>query len=75
MKKKEKEVRKKMIVVRMNDTEFEKVESLRKKSTERNLSSYVREVVLQKPILINYRNQSADDFFKDGCQKILNKPK
>ncbi len=54
-----------MIVVRMNDAEFEKVETLRKKSTERNLSSYVREVVLQKPVLINYRNQSADDFLKD----------
>jgi len=65
MKKKTEDVRKKMIVVRMNDAEFEKVETLRKKSTERNLSSYVREVVLQKPVLINYRNQSADDFLKD----------
>ncbi|MEO6668820.1 MAG: plasmid mobilization relaxosome protein MobC [Ferruginibacter sp.] len=65
MKKREKEVRKKMVVVRMNDTEFEQVEAFRKKSTERNLSSYVREVVLQKPVLINYRNQSADDFLKE----------
>lgn len=53
-----------MVVVRMNNDEFEKVEKFRKKSTERNLSSYVREVVLQKPVLINYRNQSADDFFE-----------
>ena len=52
MKKQENEVRKKMVVVRMNNDEFEKVEKLRKKSTERNLSSYVREVVLQKPVLI-----------------------
>ena len=65
MKKKEKDVRKKMVVVRMNEEEFEKVENLRKKSTERNLSRYVREVVLQRPVLINYRNQSADDFLKD----------
>ena len=65
MKKQEKEVRNKMVVVRMNDTEFEQVEKLRKKSTERNLSSYVREVVMQKPVLINYRNQSADDFLKE----------
>ena len=65
MKKKGKDVRKKMVVVRMNEDEFEKVENLRKKSTERNLSGYVREVVLQKPVLINYRNQSADDFLKD----------
>ena len=73
MKKQENEVRKKMVVVRMNNDEFEKVENLRKKSTERNLSSYVREVVLQKPVLINYRNQSADDFLKDmlGLKKEL----
>lgn len=74
MKQQEKEVRKKMLVVRMNDNEFEQVEKLRKKSTERNLSSYLREVVLQKPGLINYRNQSADDFLKDmlGLKKELN---
>ena len=73
MKKQESEVRKKMVVVRMNDNEFEQVEKLRKRSTERNLSSYVREVVLQKPILINYRNQSADEFLKDmlGLKKEL----
>jgi len=65
MKKKEKDVRKKMVVVRMNDAEFEKVENLRKNSTERNLSSYVREVVLKKPVFVNYRNESADDFLKD----------
>jgi hypothetical protein len=74
MKKQEKEVRKKMVVVRMNDNEFEQMEKLRKKSTERNLSSYIREVVLQKPVLINYRNQSADDFLKEmlGLKKELN---
>ena len=73
MKKQENEVRKKMVVVRMNNDEFEKVENLRKKSTERNLSSYLREVVLQKPVLINYRNQSADDFLRDmlGLKKEL----
>lgn len=65
MKKKENEVRRKMVVIRMNENEFEQVEKLRKRSTERNLSTYVRKVVLQKPVLINYRNQSADNFLKD----------
>ncbi len=34
----------------------------------------MREVVLQKPVLINFRNQSADDFLKDmlGLKKELN---
>ena len=61
----ETEVRKKMVVVRMNDAEFETVEKLCKKSTERSLSSYLRKVSLQKPVTIRYRNQSADDFLLD----------
>ncbi len=64
MKKRESEVRKKMIVVRMNNEEFEQVEKLRKQSIERNLSSYLRKVSLQKPVTVKYRNQSADDFLK-----------
>jgi len=64
-KKNEKEVRNKMVVIRMNKIEFEKVEKFRKKSTERNISSYLRKVCLQKPVTIKFRNQSADDFLKD----------
>ncbi len=64
MKKQENEVRNKMVVVRMNKTEFEQAEKLRKQSTERSLSSYARKLFLQKPVTIKYRNQSADDFLK-----------
>lgn len=68
------EVRKKMVVVRMNDAEFEQVEKFCKKSTERNLSSYLRKVSLQKPVTIKYRNVSADDFLLDmlNLKKELN---
>lgn len=74
MKKNENEVRNKMIVVRMNSTEFEKVETLRKKTTERYLSTYVRKLSLEKPVTVKYRNQSADDFLKEmlGLKKELN---
>ncbi len=74
MKKQENEVRNKMVVVRMNSTEFEKVENLRKKTTERYLSSYMRKLSLEKPVTVKYRNQSADDFLKDmlGLKKELN---
>ncbi len=48
----------------MNNTEFEQAEKLRKQSTERNLSSYARKLFLQKPVIMKYRNQSADDFLK-----------
>ena len=64
MKKQKIEIRSKMIVVRVNNTEFEQVEKLRKQSTERNVSSYVRKVSLNKPVTVKYRNQSADDFLK-----------
>ena len=74
MKKQETEVRNKMIVVRVNNTEFEQVEKLRKQSTERNISSYVRKLSLGKPVTIKYRNQSADDFLKQmlDLKKDLN---
>ena len=64
MKKREIEVRKKMIVVRMNKTEFEQLEKFKKESTERSMSNYLRKVSLKKPVTIKYRNQSADDFLK-----------
>ncbi|MEP7230177.1 MAG: hypothetical protein ABI691_07990 [Ginsengibacter sp.] len=63
--KNENAVRNKMVVVRMNNNEFELADSLRKKTTERSISSYVRKMCLQKPVTVKYRNQSADDFLKD----------
>ena len=64
MKKHEIEVRKKMIVVRMNKTEFGQLEKFKKESTERSMSNYLRKVSLKKPVTVKYRNQSADDFLK-----------
>ncbi len=74
MKKHEIEVRKKMIVVRMNNNEFEQLEKFLKQSTERSISNYLRKVCLQKPVTVKYRNQSADDFLKQmlGLKKELN---
>lgn len=74
MKKLESEVRNKMVVVRMNETEFEQAEKLRKKTTERYLSTYVRKLSLQKPLTVKYRNESADDFLLDmlNLKKELN---
>ncbi len=74
MKKLESEVRSKMVVVRMNETEFEQAEKFRKKTTERYLSTYVRKLSLQKPLTVKYRNESADDFLLDmlNLKKELN---
>lgn len=63
-----------MVVVRMNETEFEQAEKFRKKTTERHLSTYVRKLSLQKPLTVKYRNESADDFLLDmlNLKKELN---
>lgn len=74
MKKLESEVRKKMVVVRMNGTEFNQLEKLQQKTTEKDTSSYLRKVALQKPVTVKYRNESADDFLLDmlNLKKELN---
>ena len=35
------------------------------KTTCRKLSEYARNVLLQKPVIIKFRNQSADDFLDE----------
>lgn len=74
MKKLESEVRKKMVAVRMNETEFNQLEKFQKKTTEKNTSAYLRKVALQKPVTVKYRNESADDFLLDmlNLKKELN---
>jgi MobC-like protein len=57
-----KELRKHFVKTRMNDTELNQLCNLHKKSTDKDISSYIRKVLLQKPVTIKYRNQSADDF-------------
>ena len=48
----------------MNDAELNQLTTLQQKTTERDISSYLRKVSLQKPVIVKYRNQSADDFLK-----------
>ena len=74
MKKLETEVRKKMVVVRMNETEFSQLEKYQQRTTEKDTSAYLRKVALQKPVTVKYRNESADDFLLDmlNLKKELN---
>jgi hypothetical protein len=65
MKKMESEVRKKMVVIRLNEDEFEQLQTLQEQTTEKSISNYLRKVALQKPVLVKYRNTSADDFLRD----------
>lgn len=73
MKKREEEVRRKMVVVRMNEQEFKQLEKFQRQTIEKNIGSYLRKVALQKPVTVKYRNESADDFLLDmlGLKKEL----
>ena len=65
MQKKENEARNIFFKIRMNNAELEQLKNLRKQTTERSTSNYVRKVILQKPVIVKYRNQSADEFLKE----------
>lgn len=65
MKKEQKKVRSHMVKMRMNEEELELLQKLHKQSMERHLSNYLRKVALQKPVIIKYRNQSADELLKE----------
>ncbi len=61
-------------MVRMNETEFNQLEKFQQKTTDKDVSSYLRKVALQKPVMVKYRNESADDFLLDmlNLKKELN---
>ena len=65
MKKKPEEVRNKMIVVRVNGREFDRLQVMLKKSTCQSLGEYIRKICLQQPIVVKYRNQSREEFLAE----------
>lgn len=68
MKKQDGEVRKIFFKFRMNNSEMQQLKKLKQQSTERSTSNYVRKAVLQKPVIVKYRNQTADEFLKEMIQ-------
>ena len=68
MKKGETEVRKTFLKIRVNNSEIQEIKKHQSKTTERSVSNYVRKTALQKPIIVKYRNESADDFLREMLQ-------
>lgn len=64
MKKRAEGVRRKMVVVRLNEEEYLRLQKLQGRTTERCLSAYLRKVALNKPVTVKIRNASADDFLE-----------
>jgi hypothetical protein len=48
----------------MNAQEVIQLRNKQQKTTERSLSEYIRNISMQKPVIVKYRNQSADDFLR-----------
>lgn len=57
---KTRKLRNKWVNVRMNQEEFDKLESNRKKTTERNNSDYIRKIAFDQPVKILIRDASQD---------------
>lgn len=63
--KKSKEIRAKWVTVRLNETERNKLEKSYKKTTCNSLGEYIRSVLLKEPVIVRFRNQSADNFLEE----------
>ncbi|RZM10841.1 MAG: plasmid mobilization relaxosome protein MobC [Pedobacter sp.] len=53
------------ISFRVKPKEYETIHRRFRESTSLKLSEYARKVLLQKPVVLRYRNQSADDFLAE----------
>jgi hypothetical protein len=64
----------KWISFRVTPHDYDLIYSHLKKSRSRKMSDYARRVLLQKPVVVTYRNQSTDDFLSlaMGLFKTLN---
>jgi hypothetical protein len=60
-----KPVRTKWLTIRLSEEEEKNLLKLFRRTTAANLSEYARNVLLQEPVTVFYRNQSADDFLAE----------
>ncbi|MFH6999408.1 plasmid mobilization protein [Flavobacterium sp. FlaQc-57] len=60
--------RTKWLHLRLNADEFELIQKQFKKTTCRKLSDFARKNLLQKPMVLKYRNQSLDELIQELIQ-------
>lgn len=65
---KEKKVRSIWLTIRLNEDEDKKIQKHFEKTTANSLSSYARRVLLQEPVTVLYRSESADNFLAEMIQ-------
>ncbi len=62
------EIRTTCVTVRVNASERKRLEKLYQRTTANSLSEYARYVLLRKPVVVRYRNKTADDFLTEMIQ-------
>ena len=68
MKSKSPQFRNKAVKVDFSETEYEQFKKLKEQTVEKSVASYLRKLALQKPVIVNYRNASADDFLQEMAE-------
>ena len=63
--KESKTIRKKWFKVRVTEDELKKIKAFSSKTTCKAASEYARNLLLQKPVIVKYRNASADDILTE----------
>jgi hypothetical protein len=63
----QKSARNKWLHLRLSQAEYTKIKNGFSKSTKRNISDYLRNILLNKPITIYTRSKSLDDFISEIC--------
>ena len=66
MRKREKRTRK--FTVRFTETEYTTLERKFRTTTSSQMSQYIRNAVLSRPLVIKYRNESLDQFMEELIQ-------
>jgi hypothetical protein len=61
----QKQIRSLILKLRVSPEEKQKMLAFLSKTTDRNLSNYLRKLGLQKPVTIRYRNESTDNFLHE----------
>lgn len=64
----QKDNRTKWLHLRLKLDEYDKLHKAFKKTTCRKISDYSRKILLGKPLVATYRNQSLDDFMTEMMQ-------
>lgn len=60
--------RTKLLHLRVTPDEYNKIHKQFSRTTCRKISEYLRKILLDKPIVTTYRNQSMDDFMTEAIK-------